>query len=147
MFLKIPPTSTDFIEASVTLSFQQHGLRRRWNSYSFYQPLRENNYETANNLCIQELANFVYYSPHQKNRNINEIIWHNSFDRPEFWYLITTHNTIHVTEIQFSVLQLRSVLLFLPVYFSSCQWLTARLTSFLVLHTKRQARDQYCGLQ
>lgn len=82
-----------------------------------------------------------------RNRNLYEVIWHNSFETPEFSHLLTTHNTIHVTEIQFSVLQLRSVLLFLPVYFSSSQWLTARLTSFLVLHTKLQARDQYCGLE
>jgi len=67
----------------------------------------------------------------KKNRNLYEVIWHNSFDTPEFSHLLTTHNTIHVTEIQFSVLQSRSVLLFLPVYFSSSQWLTARLTSFL----------------
>ena len=66
MFLKIPPTSAAFFEASVTLSFQHHGLLWKWNSYSYYQPLRENNYQTANNLCIQEQANFVYYPPTKK---------------------------------------------------------------------------------
>jgi hypothetical protein len=89
----------------------------------------------------------ILFPPTQKNRNLYEVIWHNSVDTPEFSRLLTTHNTIHVTEIQFCVLQLRSFLLFLPVYFSSSQWLTARLTSLLLLYTKRQARDQYCGLQ
>ena len=63
MFLKIPPTSTGSFEAFVTFSFQHRGLHRKWNSYSFYQPLRESNNQTASNLCIQEVANFVYYSP------------------------------------------------------------------------------------
>jgi hypothetical protein len=151
--LKIPPTSTSFSEASVTLSFQHHGLHRKWNSYSFNQPQREKN--TTKPLTIyvsRSWSIFVHYfppppSPGTQNRNLYEVIWHSSFDTPEFSHLLNTHNTIHVTEIQFSVLQLRSVLLFLPLYFTSSQWLTARLTSFLVLHTKRQARDQYCGLQ
>jgi hypothetical protein len=99
MFLKIPPTSAGFFEASVILSFQHHGLHRKWNSYSFYQPLRENNYQTAKNLCIQELANFVYYSPHQnKNRNLYEVIWHNSFDTPEFSHLLDTHTTQYLLQ-------------------------------------------------
>lgn len=105
MFLKIPPTSTGFFEAFVILSFQHHGLRRKWNSYSFYHPLQESNYQTANNLRIQEVAKFVYYSllptpplPHQKNRSLCEVIWHNSFDTPEFSHLLTTHTTQYMLQ-------------------------------------------------
>lgn len=136
MFLKIPPTSTGFFKPLWPSVFST--------TVYIASEIHIPSTSRSGKITTKPLAIYVSRSwpilytippPHpatkKKNRNLYEVIWHNSFDTPEFSHLLTTHNTIHVTEIQFSVLQSRSVLLFLPVYFSSSQWLTARLTSFL----------------
>lgn len=147
IFLKIPPTTTHFFETSVNLSRNNHGLCPKWNWYSFNLPLRKKKNTELLTIYVSKSWPILYIISPPPKRNLYKVIWHNSVFTPEFSHLFTTHNTIHVTEIQFSALQLRSVSLFVPVYFCSSQRLTTRLTCFLLLHAKRQARDQYCRMQ